>query len=552
MRLVAAAVSCLAIATSASAVEVTIPNEFTGGTTAVASEVNANFDAVEAAIEQDEHFYAVAYASGSDSGGIVEAYNACVTAGGGTVVLPFELTSIDGSDFTGDMLLIDDSAACNITGYGSDGTDGDALEGGSVISVSNSAGLDIFDVQTSGVTLSNFTLLLAGANSTTRGIVCGETSNVKVEDVLMDSDGTTGTGAGVGIDMYRCLKATVNDSETQQFAIGLRMDSYSNATSIISSRFRAGGLGIHLAGTDGAVADNIMIDSVTVEGNERGMLFDGNSTFAVSMVAPHFEQDAGTLGSRYNITISNAGARVNVVGGSFGGTLNANKDIVRTVGSSTFGPDVFVGGRFAHGLDYSASNAKALMVGPKIVADSVGGVYSGFDLYHATDCETAIVNYTGAVFGTTCAEPDGDIWQCRDVDHASGTLDGICDHADEVEKIAGTNSIALGTDTTGNYAGSSSEGGAATTATALAANGANCSAGNFPLGVDASGAAESCTDVVLPSEVAAYTTGTSTPVDGSTACNTGDMHLETDAFKIYFCVDGSTDKWYGVALSDTP
>ncbi len=36
-------------------------------------------------------------------------------------------------------------------------------------------------------------------------------------------------------------------------------------------------------------------------------------------------------------------------------------------------------------------------------------------------------------------------------------------------------SIALGTDTTGNYAGSSSEGGAATTATALAADPADCS-----------------------------------------------------------------------------
>src|SRR3990167_3390206 len=35
--------------------------------------------------------------------------------------------------------------------------------------------------------------------------------------------------------------------------------------------------------------------------------------------------------------------------------------------------------------------------------------------------------------------------------------------------------------------------GNASTATALAANGANCSAGNYPLGVDASGAVESCT-----------------------------------------------------------
>lgn len=41
---------------------------------------------------------------------------------------------------------------------------------------------------------------------------------------------------------------------------------------------------------------------------------------------------------------------------------------------------------------------------------------------------------------------------------------------------------------TGNWSGN------AATATALAANGSNCSAGSAPLGVDASGAAESCTD----------------------------------------------------------
>lgn len=55
------------------------------------------------------------------------------------------------------------------------------------------------------------------------------------------------------------------------------------------------------------------------------------------------------------------------------------------------------------------------------------------------------------------------------------------------------NSVALGTDTTGGYAASVSEGGPATTATALASNGANCSAGNYPLGVDDSGAVETCT-----------------------------------------------------------
>lgn len=53
----------------------------------------------------------------------------------------------------------------------------------------------------------------------------------------------------------------------------------------------------------------------------------------------------------------------------------------------------------------------------------------------------------------------------------------------------------------GTRAASVSDGGPATTATALASNGANCSAGSYPLGVDASGAVESCTAVVsrLPS-----------------------------------------------------
>lgn len=52
--------------------------------------------------------------------------------------------------------------------------------------------------------------------------------------------------------------------------------------------------------------------------------------------------------------------------------------------------------------------------------------------------------------------------------------------------------VALGVDTTGGYAGSSTEGGPATTATALNANGANCSAGSSAGGVDASGNAEDC------------------------------------------------------------
>ncbi|MFA5670645.1 MAG: hypothetical protein WC967_15515, partial [Balneolaceae bacterium] len=52
------------------------------------------------------------------------------------------------------------------------------------------------------------------------------------------------------------------------------------------------------------------------------------------------------------------------------------------------------------------------------------------------------------------------------------------------------------------------------TATSLAANGANCSAGYYPLGVNASGAAESCT--LVPSSSDIYWTGTATNLNAAT------------------------------------
>lgn len=73
------------------------------------------------------------------------------------------------------------------------------------------------------------------------------------------------------------------------------------------------------------------------------------------------------------------------------------------------------------------------------------------------------------------------------------------------------NAVALGTDTTGGYAASSTEAGPATTATALAANGANCSAGAAAGGSDTTGAAEDCTTYVQPG--AATTSGLTVATD---------------------------------------
>jgi len=57
--------------------------------------------------------------------------------------------------------------------------------------------------------------------------------------------------------------------------------------------------------------------------------------------------------------------------------------------------------------------------------------------------------------------------------------------------------------------------GTAALASALAANGANCSAGSFPLGVDAAGAAESCTDAATQTELDNHLNDTTDAHDAS-------------------------------------
>jgi len=105
------------------------------------------------------------------------------------------------------------------------------------------------------------------------------------------------------------------------------------------------------------------------------------------------------------------------------------------------------------------------------------------------------------------------------------------------------------------------------TATALAANGANCSAGQFPLGVDASGAAETCT--ALPTtisgtanEIAASAStgavtlslpavidlgGKAVEIPNSTTlpgtCTVGQVYMDTDATtgqRVYACEASNT------------
>jgi hypothetical protein len=61
--------------------------------------------------------------------------------------------------------------------------------------------------------------------------------------------------------------------------------------------------------------------------------------------------------------------------------------------------------------------------------------------------------------------------------------------------------VTVGVETQGNYAGSASEAGPATSATTLATNGANCGPGFAPLGVDFAGGVEGCFDTATQTEL---------------------------------------------------
>ena len=87
-------------------------------------------------------------------------------------------------------------------------------------------------------------------------------------------------------------------------------------------------------------------------------------------------------------------------------------------------------------------------------------------------------------------------------------------------------SIALGTDTTGNYAGSSSEGGAATTASALAADPADCSPTQFANGIAASGdlTCSSLADADIPNTITVDLAATATALAANpAACGAGEF-----------------------------
>jgi hypothetical protein len=130
------------------------------------------------------------------------------------------------------------------------------------------------------------------------------------------------------------------------------------------------------------------------------------------------------------------------------------------------------------------------------------GILTGSVVGNASTATALAANGTNALAGNAIlgvdasgnAEGAFDVWTQAE-NTAAAYISGVT--ADSPLSGAGTSISHLTISTAGTWSGN------AGTATALAANGANCLAGNYPLGVNASGAVENCTAALTLSSLSA-------------------------------------------------
>ena len=163
-----------------------------------------------------------------------------------------------------------------------------------------------------------------------------------------------------------------------------------------------------------------------------------------------------------------------------------------------------------------------------MVEDNSDGTYSSGVIVQSTAGTTLVKLGAGSIAGSNF------------VQIAEGGAMTAQGSASITATAVAANSVALSTGTTGNYVATIADSGASE----VTVSGSGSEGAAVTLAIASS--------ITRDSELSAYTISTSDPVDGSDACADGDQWLNKSGQTIFFCVDGSTDDWWGVNLSDAP
>lgn len=228
-------------------------------------------------------------------------------------------------------------------------------------------------------------------------------------------------------------------------------------------------------------ANNVLTSSVPINattgfriGNaaSSNLALVGNGTNFVATAIPN-----SIAGTANEITASGSTGAVTL---SLASTLNLSSKVLRIPNSTSLPGTCTVGDVYFDSDATVGQNVYGCTSTNTWTLQGDGGGGGSGDIDTVGDCTTgACFSAAGAGTVLTFRNATSGTVALQTVAGALGTT--------TISLPATTGTVAL---TTGNVA----------TATALAANGANCSAGSFPLGVDASGAVESCTNIATSTQ----------------------------------------------------
>lgn len=571
---------------------ITVPNTFTAGTNAVASEVNGNFQAVEAGVD--------------DNAGDIDALESAIVApstpglnqGASEVDLRYDTTAncyyldADGDASRDTAPTTGEREGC--LGLGDEIWPEEFASGSSTLGIQEAIDVictsgkpergavlrlrgGVYDLGTAQLSVpvncNGFTM--SGVSPDTYNGVIGAGTEIK----------TTHTGAGFD---FMTLAGTLRDVELSNFRVTVTDPGASTRIFVVgslTSKFNlhdvmiskggaadADGIGLHITdpvkcrielnefellgagivhtGTLGAGGCTYRANRIETQGNTTGVgLLIGEGNYACTNVFVEGNIFEGNnIGMKIDTTASGAkSCKIMAIGNHFeNATIGSNYEDVRATGANSY---VSIGNYYAGG----GSGAEDVFHRTTDTDTASTDMFIGDQLYGTITMDAGAC----AIFGAADWYSGGNITACArmsvdssgyyidvngDGDFDSGTDMRMAD-ADLIDLADGTitgDFVNTANPWADNEVSDTLTLGASSTATTASAEDNDTSVATTAYVQGEFG------------DLGAYTVGTSAPTDGSTACTNGDMYLDESANKIYFCVDSATDDWFGVALSDTP